>query len=512
MKTVVSYILGCAVAILMAKIGQTFTMSTHPANFDSVTFGHRVRHFRHRKGLTLDQLGALVGRPAPFLSLVENGKKEPRISQIADLAVALDVSVGDLLSPEAPNRRAQLEIDLERYQARFGDLDLPYLKSSSRLSDEALTHLVSLYRLLVEGTGPGPVTAGEVRRINGEMTAELRSHDGYLPEVEAAAASVVARIGYSGAGALSSRNILDLAALAGFEIKPIEDIPSSLRSVTDLANRVIYIAQRNELRTRQARKAILQTLGRFFLGHGDPTNYGEFLRHRRLTAYFASAVLVPGQAALTRLTDAHRQHDLSVEDLRELFYVSYQTAAHRMINLSTHHLAIKTHMVVSDEEGIALKAYENDGAPFPRDEDGGVEAQRLCREWSARVAFDSADKFSMHYQYTDTPAGTFFCSTYVDPDPNTPTAITFGVGFDDARLLRGRETTNHRISRCPDGTCCRRPAGDIATRWEGKIVASPRAQARIIGMLAPDPYPKLDLAQIYELVERHQPRSAVGNS
>jgi transcriptional regulator with XRE-family HTH domain len=471
--------------------------------FDPVTFGHRVRHFRKRKGLTLDQLGLLVGRPAPFLSLVENGKREPRLSQITALANALGVTIDDLLAPEAPNRRAQLEIELERYQSRFADLDLPYLRSSARLSDEILTHLLSLYRRLADNSGPGPVMAGEVRRINGEMTNELREVDGYMADIEVAAMSALNRAGYSGTGALSSRNILDLAAAAGFEIKPIEDIPASLRSVTDLANKVIYIAQRNELRTRQARKAILQTLARFYLGHDEPGNYDEFLRQRRLAAYFAAAVLVPEQPATALLTEARRRRDLSVEDLRELFYVSYPTAAHRMINLATVHLGIQTHLVVSDEEGIALKAYENDGVPFPRDEDGGVEAQRLCREWSARAAFGSTDKFSLHYQYTDTPAGTYFCSTYIDPDPNTAIAVSFGVGFNEAQYMRGRETSNRRRSNCPDGACCRRPVRDLAARWDGQVVASPRAQARIIGMLAPDPYPGLDLAEIYELVERH---------
>ena len=483
-------------------------MTTSEENFDPVTFGHRVRHFRRRKGLTLEQLGTLVDRPIPFLSQVENGKKEPRISQMAALAAALDVSVADLLAGEAPNRRAQLEIDLERFQSRFADLGLPYIKPSSRLSDEDLTHLVSLYQLLAARQGPGPVSADDVRRINGALTADLRNRDGYVAEIEAEAGRALASVGYPGSGALSSRNILDLAAVSGFEIRPVDDVPASLRSVTDLHNRVIYIAQRNELRTRQARKAILQTLGRFFLGHEDPTDYHDFLTQRRKTAYFASAVLVPEHSALDLLTQARARHDLSVEDVREIFYVSYETAAHRIINLATCHLGMNTHLVVSDDEGIALKAYENDGVPFPRDEFGGVEAQRLCREWGARAAFDSNDKFSLHYQYTDTPAGTYFCSTYVDPDPSLSRAVTFGVAFDDARFLRGRESGNHTTSRCPDGVCCRRPPRDLSVRWEGRIFASPRAHARIIGMLTPEPYPRLDLAEIYELVERHQPKDS----
>ncbi|MEX0699674.1 MAG: hypothetical protein WD651_10640 [Acidimicrobiia bacterium] len=50
-------------------------MTNTPMNFDAVTFGHRVRHFRKRKGLTLDQLGGLVDRPAPFYPWSRTAKK-----------------------------------------------------------------------------------------------------------------------------------------------------------------------------------------------------------------------------------------------------------------------------------------------------------------------------------------------------------------------------------------------------------------------------------------------------
>lgn len=475
-------------------------------NFDASTFGHRLRHYRRRRGLTLDELGALIGRPAPYLSMVENGKKEPRLSQISALAAALDVTPEELLAPEAPNRRAELEIELERAQDSLPDLGLPYLRPSARLSDEVLTHLVGLYRRLNEVPGPQPVTAGEVRRINGEMTRELREVDGYLEDIEKAASGALARSGYPGTGPLSSRNLIDLSAALGFEIRSVEDVPTSLRSITDLKNKVIYIAQRNELRTRQARKAILQTLAGFVLGHSETPTYDGFLRQRRETAYFASAVLVPEVAAIPFLAAAKSQRDLSIEDFREVFYVSYETAAHRMANLATRRLEFRSHLVVSDEEGIALKAYENDGVPFPRDADGGVEALRLCREWASRAVFGSADRFALHYQYTDTPVGSFFCSTYLEPEPGSH-AVTFGVAFDDARFFRGRETENRRVSSCPGQPCCRTPVGATAEQWSGRVRASARAHARIVGLLSPDPYPSVDLPEIYEIVERYQPKT-----
>jgi transcriptional regulator with XRE-family HTH domain/predicted transcriptional regulator len=470
------------------------------STFDTATLGQRIRHFRRRVGLTLSQLGDQVGKPAPYLSLVENGKREPKLSFVSDVARALGVGVEDLIDPQPPSRRAQLELEFERLQQAHSGLGLPQLRTSPRLSDEVLAHLIGLYENL-DRTRPIPVTASEVRRANGILTRELEAANGYFPHIEAAAAEAVAKSGYTGSGPLSSRHLLDLAFAYGFEVRAIDEMPTAVRSLVDLGNRVIYIPQRNELRTRQARKAILQTLAGFVLGHKTASDYESLLRNRRESAYFASAVLIPQSAAVPFLKAAVKSHDLSVEDLREVFYSSYDMAAHRLANLATAALDLQSHLVVSDREGIALKAYSNDGVPFPRDEEGGVEAQRLCREWSARSAADSADRFSLHYQYTDTPAGTYFCFTYLEPEGNG-NAVTFGVNFKSSQVMRGRETDNRRISACPSGPCCRVPDPDLARRWEGKVVASPRSQSAIVGLLAPDIYPSLDFTEIYELLDR----------
>ena len=59
------------------------------AQLDTLVLGQRVREARRRAGLTLAELGEKVARPAPYLSLLENGKVEPKIGLIGDLADAL---------------------------------------------------------------------------------------------------------------------------------------------------------------------------------------------------------------------------------------------------------------------------------------------------------------------------------------------------------------------------------------------------------------------------------------
>ena len=78
--------------------------------------GRRIRHARTEKGLTLDELGQLVGSTASQLSLVENGRREPRLSLLQSLAAALGTTTTDLLDAAPPSRRAALEIDLDRAQ------------------------------------------------------------------------------------------------------------------------------------------------------------------------------------------------------------------------------------------------------------------------------------------------------------------------------------------------------------------------------------------------------------
>jgi predicted transcriptional regulator len=455
--------------------------------------------------LTLDQLGEAVGKPAPYLSLLENGKKEPRIHLVVDLASAVGVEVSDLLEPAAPNRRDALEISLLRSQktSLFESLDLPTVKPSAKIDTETLVHMVGLHEALKERSGLESAGSEEVRKANGEVASLLTERDGYLDYIENVAGDALRACGYTGEGPLSSRNLLDLAQHTGFAIQPIDDMPEFARSVIDLENNRIYIAQRNELRTRQARKAVLQTIAGFVMDHEPDPDLATFLRQRMETAYFAGAVLGPEDAVLPRIAAAKDNHDIDVEDVKELFYLSYEMAAWRTSNLLTHHFGIRNHMIVSDEFGAVLKGFSNDGLPIERDDYGGLETQRLCRRWGARTTLESHDRFGTHHQYTDTRAGTFFCTTHVEAGREPTHAVTLGVPFGDARWFRGRETENRETSTCPDPMCCRLPDEDLSSRWEDKVVVSARSQSRILGLLAPDPYPELDMPKILEVVEAH---------
>ncbi len=466
-------------------------------------FGQRLRHIRRARGLTLADLGQLVGRAPSALSLLENGRREPKLSLIEALAAALSVPADELMRKQPPSRRAQLEVALAEAQRDpvLSDLGLPPLHVSARLPNEVLEHLLALHAELRRQRVKPTATPEEARAANAELRAMMRDRDNYFADIEAAAAKALAPVGYSG-GALSQGVLLSVVSHHGFAVRYVQDLPLSARSVTDLRNRRIYLRQ-EALGMHTPRAVLLQTLGHFVLGHSTPADFGDFLRQRIEANYFAAAVLVPEQAATKFLREAKDAKDLAVEDLRDVFSVSYEMAAHRFTNLATHHLGIPCHFVKNDQGGTIYKAYENDGVIFPADPTGAIEGQRMCRQWSGRRVFAADDKFSPYFQYSDTPSGTYWCTALVDSGRERGFAITLGVPYEDSRWFRGRQTSIRMVSRCPAPECCQRPPARLAARWDGMAWPSARAHSHILLALPSGSFPGVDETEVLEFLDQH---------
>src|SRR5690606_38703995 len=105
------------------------------------------------------------------LSLLENGKREPKLSLIKSLAAALNVPVEELLRRQPPSRRAQLEIALEEAQRNpiYQSLGLPKLKVSARVPNDVLEHILALYEELKARAAKGTATPEEARVANAEL-------------------------------------------------------------------------------------------------------------------------------------------------------------------------------------------------------------------------------------------------------------------------------------------------------------------------------------------------------
>src|SRR5690606_31153025 len=154
---------------------------------DALTIGKRIRQLRTSRGMTLDDLGAAIGRAASQVSVLENGKREPRLSDLQTVSKALGVTLDELLKPQAPSKRAGLEIALERAQRgpMFTALGLPTLPVRKSLSDDAIETILGLHRELERLHRERAATPEEARRVNTELRHEMRSQGNYFPELEA---------------------------------------------------------------------------------------------------------------------------------------------------------------------------------------------------------------------------------------------------------------------------------------------------------------------------------------
>ncbi|GGH36870.1 helix-turn-helix domain-containing protein [Microbacterium album] len=468
------------------------------------TLGHRIRHYRLQQGFTLDELGAAVGVAGSQLSLIENGKREPKLSLLQAIAAATHTSVTDLISGEPPNRRAALELELERAQSSsvFRSLGIPPVKVTKTLPDETLESILGLHRELQRRESEAIATPEEARRANTELRLRMREHNNYLPDIEELAEKQLRAAGHS-SGALTHRTVSIMAEQLGFSLIYVNDLPSSTRSITDLENGRIYLPPASIPGGHGLRSMALQAMAHRLLGHRPPTSYADFLQQRLEINYYAACCLVPQTNAVAFLQQAKKDRNLAVEDFRDAFGVTHEAAAMRMTNLMTVHLGMPLHFLRVGENGQVERVYENDGLPLPEDVTGAVEGQIVCRKFAARDAFDQQNRTTEHYQYTDTPVGTFWCSTQTGSRDTGAFSITVGVPFDDAKWWRGRETHNRGVSTCPDESCCRRAPAEQFARWKGKAWPSARVHTHMFSPLPRGTFPGVDDSEVFEFLDRH---------
>ena len=471
---------------------------------DFLTIGRRVRQARTDRGMTLDDLGAAIGRAASQVSVIENGKREPKLSELQAIARALSLPLDALLTAEAPSGRAALEIALERAQRGplYSSLGLPPLPVRKTLSDEAITTVLGLHAELERLHRERAATPEEARRANTELRRMMRRRNNYFAELEQTATGLLAAVGHEG-GPLSQRVASDLATHLGFTLHYVTDLPTSTRSVTDTKNGRIYLPANGQ--GHDPRSALLQALASFALGEKEPLDYADFLRQRVETNYLAAALLIPEAGAVAFLEAAKAKRELSVEDLRDAFAVSYETAAHRFTNLATEHLGIPLHFLKVHESGTISKAYENDGAAFPRDVLGAIEGQFVCRKWSARQVFDVADRFSPYHQYTDKPSGTYWCTSSIQPTAQGAFSVSVGTPFAHVKWFRGRDTSHRQVSTCPDDACCRRAPADLSAKWATHSWPSARLQSSLLAAMPTGVFPGVDATEVYTFLEAHSP-------
>ncbi|MFH8249110.1 helix-turn-helix domain-containing protein [Microbacterium sp. B2969] len=473
---------------------------------DPLTIGRRIRQLRTERGMTLEELATSVDRAPSQLSMIENGRREPKLTLLRAIARSLGVTLDALLESEPLDERATLEIALERAMKgqTFQALGIAPFRIGKTVPTDALKAMLSLQTEIERLRDERAATPEEARRANVALRRLMRTQNNYFPELEQQARRILDAVDHPG-GPLTQRTASDIAAHLGFTLHYVPDLPQTTRSVADIKNGRLYLSSR--LTTKgDPRTAVLQALSSRMLGHREPTSYADFLRQRVETNYLTGALLIPEAHAVPFLDEAKKDRSISIEDLRDAYSVSYETAAHRFTNLATVHLGLPVHFLKVHESGVITKVYENDDVNFPTDRLGAIEGQMCCRKWTSRVVFDVDDHFNPYYQYTDTGNGTYWCTARVELSSEGAHSISVGVRFDDTKWFLGRDTPNRGVSKHSVEVCCRRAPADLEAAWREQSWPNVRTPRTLLATLPTGAFPGVDTTDVYEFLEAHAPR------
>jgi predicted transcriptional regulator/DNA-binding XRE family transcriptional regulator len=475
-------------------------MSTLEEQFDPLIVGRKIRELRTKQGMNLEVLARAIERAPSQVSAIENGKRTPPILQLQKIANALGVTLNQLLTADKLSERSANELEIERAQRSglYASLGLPDAYIGKTVSNNILDIILGLQREVERLHLQRAATPEEARRANLELRKEMRKINNYFPALEEEARNLLAKIDHT-AGPLSERLTAELANNLGFTLHYTQELPASTRVITDEKNGRIYLPMRRE--GRDARTILLQALAGHVLKHSSPIDYGDYLSQRVLTNYLAGALLMPESIAVDFLQSAKTKRELSVEDLRDHFGVSYETAAHRFTNLATVHLELPVHFLKVHESGAISKAYENDNVTFPSDVFGSVEGQIVCRNWSARKVFTVEDRFTPYYQYTDKPAGTYWCTSRIENSDQGQFSISVGTKFETVKYFRGRASTTRYKSNCPEPTCCRHAPAELEDKWGGMIRPTPRLNSSLLAAMPQNGFLGIEHREVLEFLE-----------
>lgn len=476
------------------------------AEVDALTIGRRIRQLRTERGMTLEALAAQVERVPSQLSMIENGRREPKLTLLKAIARALGTTLDALLESEPLDERATLEIALERAMKGqlFTSLGIEPFRVGKSVPTEALKTILALQGEIDRLKDERAATPEEARRANVALRRLMRTQSNYFPELEEQARRILDAVDHPG-GPLTQRTASDIAAHLGFTLHYVPDLPQTTRSVADMKNGRLYLSSGLTAKG-DPRTAVLQALSSRMLGHQEPKSYAEFLRQRVETNYLTGALLIPEAHAVPVLQEAKKDRALSIEDLRDTYSVSYETAAHRFTNLATVHLDIPVHFLKVHESGTITKAYENDDVNFPTDRLGSIEGQMCCRRWTSRVVFDEDDHFNPYYQYTDTGNGTYWCTARVEMSSEGAHSVSMGVRFDDTKWFLGRDTPNRGVSKHSVEVCCRRAPAELEAAWREHSWPNVRTPRTLLATLPTGAFPGVDSTDVYEFLEAHAPR------
>lgn len=101
--------------------------------------GARIRHFRHLRGLSQEQLALQAGLNPAFLGHLERGLKSPTITTLTKVVTALDITFEELFAEKADPPEPAREEAMERLLLLVRDLPAERLDKLADIIQSILT-------------------------------------------------------------------------------------------------------------------------------------------------------------------------------------------------------------------------------------------------------------------------------------------------------------------------------------------------------------------------------------
>ena len=97
--------------------------------YDFKAFGLAIKEARKKRGLTREQVGAMIEIDPRYLTNIENKGQHPSLQVFYDLVTLLNVSVDEIFLPTSDKVKSTRRRQLEQQLDTFDDKDMVVMES-----------------------------------------------------------------------------------------------------------------------------------------------------------------------------------------------------------------------------------------------------------------------------------------------------------------------------------------------------------------------------------------------
>jgi predicted transcriptional regulator/DNA-binding XRE family transcriptional regulator len=391
---------------------------------DNHLIGQRLRQLRLDRTLRQSEVAKQLGISPAYLNLLEKGKRTLQFpllwKALQYFEQDLEAFMGSLGEKRPDDALAKLLDDPLAKTLELDEDDVARLAAEPKMATTiaALFHLYKNTRAQLD-TAIDKLSAGEAPRMDyapsDEVTDFLEKHRNFFPELEEDAERIRRTFNF-GRRVISDQLAQVLEKHFGYRVTVSTPAPgtSVVRKIDREKNEIMVAPALTE---QQVKFQLAATAGLLAL---DQSRLHERLttearpRHVEtgrlikihLANYFAGALLLPYDEYFR---EAQRTH-YDVEQLAQIFEMSYEACAHRLCNLSDpRRPGIPFHFLRVDIAGNISKKYSATGIKFPH-------GSGSCPKWAVHTAFLTPSVITR--QYSVMPDGAqYFCFARVIAQP-----------------------------------------------------------------------------------------------